>query len=110
MRFYSPLFQIPCLLLGAHPYRPHVLTGFSECDSSIIMYAAISYEQIVSVIPKCDNEVNTLYASALHTFVNNVRSHIASGTGGQIINLTSEYITKPRHMDGMVSKASTHTS
>lgn len=77
----SFVLVIPCLLLGAHPYRPHVLTGF--------------------IIPKCDNEVNTLYASALHTFVNNVRSHIASGTGGQIINLTSEYITKPRHMDGM---------
>ncbi|VDO62225.1 unnamed protein product [Heligmosomoides polygyrus] len=88
---------------------PHIFVASYELRAAktmnhavvAVLPAASGRDMERRVIPKCDNEVNTLYASALHTFVNNVRSHIASGTGGQIINLTSEYITKPRHMDGM---------
>ncbi|VDO18540.1 unnamed protein product [Heligmosomoides polygyrus] len=56
---------------------------------------------MASAIPKC-NSANRVYTSALHTFVNSVRSDIANGNGGAVVNKTSDYVTKERHMDGQL--------
>ncbi|VDO62218.1 unnamed protein product [Heligmosomoides polygyrus] len=73
--------KVLCFVQSGAAYRPTVVTGFT--------------------IPKC-NEVNRDYSAALHAFVNGVRSDIAKGNGGAIIGLTSDHVTKERHMDGLL--------